>query len=137
MSEKDNEEHLMESLDGALPSEQRIDDVAADVGQHAPEQGMRQAVEAPQSEQRIGPQQLDTDGTLLDERGGQPARPREGRQQKGVDPGDDAEGEDGQRALARTALQEAARENAGGEVRRCGERPTAHVDQYLTLATGR
>src|SRR3546814_7503769 len=90
-------------LDGALPAEQRNDDVAADVGQHAPEQGMRQAVEALQSEQRIGPQQLDTEGTLLDERGGQPARPREGRQQQGVDPGDEAEGEAGQRALARSA----------------------------------
>src|SRR3546814_9950732 len=74
MAEHVDEEHCLDALDGALPAEQRNDDVAADVGQHAPEQGMRQTVEALQSEQRIGQQQLDAEGTLLDERGRQPAQ---------------------------------------------------------------
>src|SRR3546814_5618192 len=82
MAEDVDEEHRLDALDGALMAEQRDDDIAADVRQHAPEQCVRQAVEAIQPEQGVRPQQLDAEGTLLDEAGRQPAGPREGRQQQ-------------------------------------------------------
>src|SRR3546814_2942177 len=73
MAEDVDEEHRLDALDGALMAEQRDDDIAADVRQHAPEQCVRQAVEAIQPEQGVRPQQLDAEGTLLDEAGRQPA----------------------------------------------------------------
>src|SRR3546814_16499560 len=59
MAEDVDEEHRLDALDGALMAEQRDDDIAADVRQHAPAQCVRPAVEAIQHAQGVRPTQLD------------------------------------------------------------------------------
>src|SRR3546814_19545845 len=103
-------------------------------GAHAQKLGMRQSIEAVQPEQHRGPQQLVSEQTLLDEGGRQPAWPRDGGQQQGVDPDDEAEREAGQRALARAALPEDAADNGGGELRRRRERRSEeHTSELQSL----
>src|SRR3546814_16222776 len=78
MAEDVDEEHRLDAVDGALMAEQRDDDIAADVRQHAPETCVRRAVEAIRTEKGVRQQTLDAEGTLLTEDGRSENR-REGK----------------------------------------------------------
>ena len=65
----------------ALAAEQREADIAADVGQHAPEQRMGDRIESHQAEKLLRLQHAGTEQSLFDKAERQPSGLRERRQQ--------------------------------------------------------
>ena len=94
-------------LHRALVAPQRQTDVEADVHQHAPDERVRDLVEAPRARRAARAAATPTPKrSLVEEAGGQPARARERRQEQRVQPHREAAAEPGQGAGARAALPE-------------------------------
>ena len=118
----------------ARPAEQRTPDEPADVHQHRPEQGMGQMIDTVHPEQGIGFEELYGEGTLVDEFDGQPAGPREGRQNQGVKPDEGAEDKTGHRPGLGAALPENAAQQGRGELCGGGEGHQADGHQGIGFA---
>ena len=96
------------ALDDGLRGHQRDRDIEPDIDDHRPEQGMRDRIEAGQTEQLVGAQQGNTERTVVHEALSDPAGAGEGRQQQRVDPNQEAAGEPGERSrLGRSGPQNA------------------------------
>src|SRR6266849_5382629 len=91
---------------GAL--DQRYADVAADVGEHAPEQAVRDVVQALETEQLLRLEEVGSEQPVGKEGDRQPARLRERGQQQGISPDQETRSEAAERGSARTALPEDA-----------------------------
>ena len=104
-----HEERRLAVVRCAQPLAERDPDVEADVREHAPEQAMRDVVEARQSEKLLRLEQGHAEKPIVQERDRQPARFRERRQEQRVDPDQKARGQPARGAEACTRLSSRCR----------------------------
>ncbi len=109
-------------LGGAGSLEQRDADVATDVGEHAPEQAMRDVIKSIEPEQLLRPEQVGAEQTMRQEGDRQPARFGEGRQEQRVNPDQEAGAEAAHRPGTGAALPEDAADDRRRELRHGGKR---------------
>ena len=117
------------------PLSERDADVAADVREHAPEQAVRDVVEARAARRAAAAcsRSMPNDA-LRQERDRQPAGLGERGQQQRVEPDQEAGGEPAHRAGARAAFPEDAADDRGRELRDGRERDEADRDQRVRFA---
>src|SRR6266852_1023519 len=95
-------------LGRAGPLDQRYADVAADVGQHDPEEAMCDVVQALEYEQLLRLEAVGAEQPVREEGDRQPARLGKGGQEQRIGPDQETRSEAAERGSARTALPEDA-----------------------------
>ena len=121
-------------FDGRLSRKDGYADIGADVDQHAPEDGVGDAVEALEPEELEGFQKLDLKRSFQDEILGNGACLHQRRQEKGVDPYEKARDQARKRSGPASAFPEDSSENGGRELSHCGEGDQADGNQGVEFA---
>ena len=129
-----HEQGRLAGLRDPLPRRHRHAHVEADVGEHAPEQGVRDLVHAREAEELLRLQQRDAEEAVGEEARGQPARLGEGGQEQRVPPHRETGGEARERAGAGGAAPVDAAEDRRRELRHRGEGDEADRDERVRLA---
>ena len=81
-----DELHRLASLEHRLRGKKRDPDQKADIGDHGPDRGMRDRIEAVQAEQRVGLEQCECRAAHARPSSADPARAREGGKQQRIEP---------------------------------------------------
>ena len=112
---------------------QRHPDIRHHIGQHAPEQRMREAVEPLQAKQLLGPQPGHAPGPVGDEAHVEPARLGNGGQHERVGPHHKARQQTRECAQAGSALPVHAAQHHGCKLRHGGKADEPDADQRVRL----
>jgi len=136
VAEDVDEEGGLARLRDARPARDRDAHVGPDVGEHAPEERVRDLVEPGEPEELLRPEQRDPEQSVREEAGGQPPRLREGREHERVRPHREAGRQPGDGSRPRRPLPVDPAEDGRRELRHRRERDEADRDERVRLARG-